>query len=51
MDVIELKHQQALLTGSTLNLSEDLVNVGDADAPDFGGSDPVFGEDVVNFFE
>ena len=51
MDVIELKSQQTLLTGSTLNLSDDLVNVGDAEAPDFGGSDPVFGEDVVNFFE
>ena len=28
------------------------INPANADAPDFGGSgDPVFGEDVVNFFE
>ena len=50
MDVIELKNQQTLLAGSLL-MGDGDINPANADAPDFGGSDPVFVEDVVNFFE
>ena len=51
MDVIELKNQQPLLTGSTLSISSDPVGVGDAEAPVFGVDTEFFGEDKVNFFE
>ena len=51
MDIIELKNQQPLLTGSTLSISSDPVGVGDAEAPVFGIDTEVFGEDEMNFFE
>ena len=49
LELIELKNQQTLLAGSVLNVSDDFVDVGNADAPEF--NDPLFGEKEVPFFE
>ncbi len=51
MDIIELKNQQPLLTGSTLSISDDPVGVGDAEAPVFGIDTEIFAENEVIFFE
>ena len=48
MDIIELK-KQTLLAGSAPILGDDLGSEDLILSPEF--NDPVFGEDVVNFFE
>ena len=50
MDVVEIKHHQMLLAGSTIGLGDPGSAV-DAEAPVFGIDNEFFGEDEVNFFE